>query len=101
MRPTKPPRLKLRKARKGDRRALWVIAHLGREIGTGFGEGERSAAEAALARYILRNRTFQFGDGDPNQVLIGDVLAIYAQKHGPTIARPKGLAVEIERLAEF
>jgi integrase len=100
MRPTKPPRLKLRRARKG-RRALWVIAHLGREISTGTGQGERAAAEAALARYILGNRQPQFGNGDPDQTLIGDALAIYAQKHGPSVARPRELGLEIERLADF
>lgn len=38
---------------------------------------------------------------DPHQVLIGDCLSVYCEKHGPTIARPEGLAIEIERLAEF
>jgi integrase len=91
----------LRRARKGDRRALWIIAHLGREISTGAGESERAAAEAALARYILGSRQPQFGNGDPDQVLIGDALAIYAENHGPTVARPQGLGLEIEKLADF
>ena len=36
MRPIQPPRLKLRRARKG-RRALWVIKDREREVSTGCG----------------------------------------------------------------
>jgi integrase len=100
MRPIQPPRLKLRSARKW-RRALWVIKDREREISTGFGKSERAKAEIALAEYITKTRQPSFGDGHPNQVLIGDCLSVYADKHGPTIARPDGLAVEVERLAEF
>src|SRR6516225_2667456 len=102
MRPTQPPRLKLRAARpdKGLR-AGWVIKHEEREIRTGAGEGERTKAERALAEYILKHHEPSFGDGNPAQVLIGDVLSTYVDRHGPHIKRPDGLAVEIERLAEF
>ena len=100
MRPIQPPRLKLRRARKG-RRALWIIKDQEREISTGFGAGERPKAEIALANYLLKNRRPSFGDGNSAEVLIGDCLAEYCEKHGPTIARPDGLAIEIERLAEF
>ena len=100
MRPIQPPRLKLRRARKG-RRAIWVIKDREREISTGIGEGERGKAEIAFAEYLVKNRQPFFGDGRPNQVLIGDCLAVYCDKHGPKIARPDGLALEVERLAEF
>jgi integrase len=100
MRPTQPPRLKLRRARKG-RRALWVIKDREREVSTGFGESERRKAEIAFADYLVKNRQPSFGDGHPNQVLIGDCLAVYCEKHGATIARPDGLAIEVERIAEF
>ncbi len=100
MRPTQPPRLKLRRARKG-RRAIWVIKDCEREISTGAGQSERGKAEIALANYLIKNRRPAFGDGHPDQVLIGDCLAEYCEKHGPTIARPAGLALEVERLAEF
>jgi integrase len=66
-----------------------------------FGESERRKAEIAFADYLVKNRQPSFGDGHPNQVLIGDCLAVYCEKHGPTIARPDGLALEVERLAEF
>ena len=100
MRPIQPPRLKLRRARKG-RRALWIIKDREREISTGASKSERGKAEIAFAEYLVKNRQPSFGDGDPNQVLIGDCLAVYCEKHGPSIARPDGLAVEVERLAEF
>lgn len=100
MRPIQPPRLRLRPARKG-RNAMWVIKDREREISTGAGESERGKAEIAFAEYLIKNRQPTFGDGHPNQVLIGDCLAIYCEKHGPTIARPNGLALEVERLAEF
>ena len=63
------------------------------EISTGAGAGERAKAEIALANYLLKNRRPSFGDGHPDQVLIGDCLAEYCEKHGPTIARPDGLAL--------
>jgi integrase len=85
---------------RGNRRR-WIIKHLEREIGTGASEGERAKAEAALADYLVKSRQPSFGDGHPAQVLIGDCLAVYCEKHGPTIARPDGLALEVERLAEF
>ena len=88
MRPIQPPRLKLRSARKG-RNAMWVIKDREREISTGAREGERRKAEIALAEYLIKNRQPFFGDGYPHQVLIGDCLAIYCEKHGPTIARPR------------
>src|ERR1700732_2862080 len=100
MRPIQPPRLKLRKARKG-RRALWIIKDEERAISTGFGQVEREKAEIELADYIGRTRRPDFGDGHPNQVLIGDCLAAYCEHHGPKVARPYRLAAAIERLADF
>jgi integrase len=100
MRPIQPPRLKLRPARKG-RNAIWVIKDQEREVSTGCRKGERAKAEIALAEYITKTRRPSFGDGNIHQVLIGDCLSVYCDKHGTTIARPNGLALEVERLAEF
>ena len=79
MRPIQPPQLKLRRARKG-RRSIWVIKDREREISTGAGEGERGKAEIAFAEYLVKNHQPFFGDGRPNQVLIGDCLAVYCDK---------------------
>src|SRR5262249_36571580 len=100
MRPIQPPRLKLRAARKG-RNAIWVIKDREREISTGWGQSERAKAEIALAEYITKTRLPSFGDGHPAEVLIGDCLSVYCEKHGPAVARPDGLALEVERLAEY
>jgi integrase len=100
MRPIQPPRLKLRAARKG-RNAIWVIKDREREISTGCSQSERAKAEIALAEYITKTRQPSFGNGHPAEVLIGDCLSVYCEKHGPTVARPEGLALEVERLAEY
>ena len=100
MRPTLPPRLRLRRARR-NRNSLWVIKDREREISTGCREGERTEAEVAFADYIARTRQPSFGRGHPTEVLIGDCLSVYCDKHGPTLARPDGLAAEIDRLSEF
>jgi integrase len=84
---------------RGARR--WIIMHRRKEISTGAGESERAKAEAALAAYIIKSRQPSFGDGSPAQVLIGDCLAVYCDKHGPQTARPDGVALEVESLAEF
>jgi integrase len=80
---------------------MWIIKDREREISTGCGKSERAKAEIALAEYITQTRQPSFGNGDSAQVLIGDCLSVYCEKHGPTIARPDGLALEVERLAEY
>jgi len=99
MRPKQPPRLVLRRGRGKHKR--WIIKHLEREISTGAGESECAKAEAALAEYIIKSRQPAFGEGNPAQVLIGDCLAVYCDRHGPQTARPGGVALEVESLAEF
>ena len=100
MRETKPARLLLRGAR-GNRKAHYIIKDNGKEWSTGYGEGERRKAETALAEHIGKTRRPQFGDGRPNQVKVGDCLAIYADKQGPNSARKNGPAFEIDKLADF
>jgi hypothetical protein len=70
MRPIQPPRLKLRRGRKG-RRALWVIKDREREVSTGFGESERGKAEIAFAEYLFKNRQPFFGDCSGVSALLG------------------------------
>jgi hypothetical protein len=53
-----------------------------REISTGARAGERSQAEIALAEFIGKTRKPQFGRGRPDEVLIGDCLAHYADNRG-------------------
>jgi integrase len=101
MRPVLPPRLKKRRARKKGRPNYWVIKDQEQEISTGLREDQRPEAEIRLAEYTLQTRRPAFGKGDPNTVIIGDALTAYVEGRGTKSARPDGLAVEIERLAEF
>ena len=64
---SKSARLYLRQRRQ--RTAVWVILDSGREISTGAGESDISAAEEALADHTGRKYLAEFGEGHPSQVL--------------------------------
>jgi integrase len=49
-----------------------------REIRLGIGEGDRAAAERALAAYLEKKHKRHFGGGDPAEVLVADCLLEYA-----------------------
>jgi integrase len=100
MRKTLPPRLALRSAQK-DRHANWVVRHGTIEIRTGCRESERCEAEIKLAQYIVQTRRPEFSDGDPYQISVADVLIYYNEGHGDKIARPDGLASELDKLGAF
>jgi integrase len=101
MRPRREPRIEWRKPRPDKSQAgVWVIRDGRKEISTGEGKEQRSEADLALAAYITKNREPEFGDGHPNEVLIGDCLSFYADEKG-SATRPVALAKEIERLSEF
>lgn len=74
-RPAKPARLLLR--RRAGRPATFVILDHGHEVGTGFGPEDQPSAEAALASYLADKHQPDFGDGDPRQVAVADVLTHY------------------------
>ncbi len=96
---SKGARLWLRKRR--GRPSRWVILDGGAEFLTGAGENDISAAEKALAEHIARKRRPGFKNGDPNRVLIADVLAEYGEKHGPTTERPQLIGGAISKLLDF
>ena len=95
----KPPRLYLR-ARSGRERA-WVILNSGKEIGTGAGEKNVRAAEAALEEYLGSKRHANFGRGHPASVLIDDVLAEYGDNHAPTTRRADLIGIAMDHLLGF
>lgn len=70
-----PPRLHLR--RREGRDPVFVILDRGREVSTGCGLDRQREAEEALARYIAAKHEPEFGDGDPRQVWVADVLTYY------------------------
>ena len=85
-----PPRLYLRKRRDGAN--TWIILDCGQQISTGALADDRRAAEEALENYLGRKHRPSFGDGHPTRVAVADVLSAYAEKHGPTTARPDLIA---------
>jgi len=98
-RPAKPPRLYLRERR--GREPQWVILDRGQERGTGFGQGREREAEEAFADYLAEKHTADWGDGDPAQVPVADVLTLYATERAPNIASPETAGHRIDRLLEF
>lgn len=115
-RPSKGPRLYLRKGRVHTRTGqaipdVWYIRDGSTEISTGCGpDGLHGpdGAEAALAAYIerkvrasvqARNRTD--GPLDPSDVLIAEVLELYARERAPHLSDPVSVAGWIRALLDF
>src|SRR3984893_44094 len=96
---SKGARLYLRQRR--HRTAVWVILDHGREISTGAGESDISAAEEALANHIGQKHRPDFGEGHPSRVLIADALSEYGEKHAPTTRRPDLVGGAIGKLLDF
>jgi integrase len=96
---SKGPRLYLRERRQ--RTTVWVILDHGREISTGAGESDISAAEEALANYIGEKHRPDFGAGHPSRVLLADALSEYGEKHAPTTCRPDLIGSAIGKLVDF
>lgn len=110
-RPSKGPRLYLRPARPEKRQeAGWVIRDGSRELGTGCGPDDREGAEVALARYIIDKHATQNAAGraadrdrvrDPSEILIADVLGVYARERAPFVADPASASHRIESLLNY
>ena len=103
-RKAKGARLYLRAART-DRAAdaVWVIRDGGREVSTGCGEGRLSDAERALAAYIASKHVpaARSSTGDPADVLVADVLTLYARERAPSLSDPVSVSGWIEHLLDF
>jgi len=96
-RPNLGPRLRFLRKR-GRYYITWTEHHRSREQSTGT--ADRREAEIALAEFLhLRTRTA--GPRDPSEVLVTDVLADYAEEHGPKTAAPWRIAAAIAVLARF
>lgn len=97
-RPRKPARLW---QRPDD--GAWVILDGGKQHRTGHcGEGGRGAAEDALRDFLVgRQAQSRVGPAQPSEVVVGEVLALYAREVGPTLASTATLAASIKALAPF
>ncbi|MET4683724.1 tyrosine-type recombinase/integrase [Brevundimonas faecalis] len=106
-RPSKGPRLFLRKARPEKRQAsVWVIRDGAKEVGTGCGPGEVAEAGLRLAEYIQAKwtpapATGTNGPTDPTDVLIADVLSLYADGKAAKAPDPKAVRARLSALLEF
>jgi len=107
-RPSKGPRLFLRKARPAKRQAAaWVIRDGAAEVGTGCGPDDAGGAEQALAAYIQAKWSPKPGDAradgasDPSDILVADVLNLYAAGKGPTAPDPSAVKARLDALLSF
>jgi integrase len=104
---TKGPRLYLRAARPAKRQeAGWVIRDGSKEISTGCSPERVGEAEQALRAYLETkwSPTVAAGpDGvsDPADVLVADVLTLYATEKGPRAPDPSALKARLAALLEF
>ena len=81
--------------------ARWVIRDGSLKRSTGLPRRDAEGAERALQQYIAEKHDPRRHDGDPDRVLIVDVLNVYAQDIAPQHARPKETASRIRRLAAW
>ncbi|MCD0417290.1 site-specific integrase [Rubrivivax sp. JA1024] len=91
------PRLRFLEKR-GCYYIVWSEAGRSRERSTG--SADRRIAENALAAF-LHVRTRDAGPRDPAEILITDVLADYAEEHGPETASPWRIAAAVKALVPF
>ncbi len=102
-RKAKGARLYLRSARS-DRaaEAVWVIRDGANEVSTGCPEARLADAERRLADYIAAKHVpARPSTGDSAEVLIADVLALYARERVPHLADPRSARMWIGHLDEF
>lgn len=102
---SKGPRLWLQPARKRDdgtiERTVWLIRDGSVKRSTGYGPRDAGKAQTALADYILsKTNGPRARDRDPAQVMVADVIAIYAADVAPKHSRPKETAARLGNLLE-
>jgi hypothetical protein len=101
------PRLWFQPARR-DRNGyidagVWTIRDgpIKRRLGLGA-DADSSALEDALADYILGKRKIpRERDRHPAEIMIADVLSIYAEDVAPRQERPREVAARLSKLLEF
>ena len=106
-RKSKGPRLYLR-SRRHDRGAgeVWVVRDGPKEFSTGFGPDRLAAAEQALGEYIAKKWTPQglvrdHRARDPADVLVAEVIALYAMEKAPRVADPVSCQGRMDAILGF
>ncbi len=106
-RPAKGPRLWLQPARRDKagaviEQAVWCIRDGSSKRSTGIGDSEAGSppqeAVDALRVYLNGQATPRKRDRDPSEILISDVVAIYAEDKAEKHSRPKDTADRLERI---
>ncbi|MBA5779550.1 site-specific integrase [Stappia sp. F7233] len=81
---------------------VWIIRDGSVKRRTGCSEGDRASAEKALADYIVsKHSVSRKNNRAPAEILIADVLNLYAAEVAPKHARPHETAARIEFLLDF
>lgn len=103
----KGPRLWLQPARRDaagnvSEAAVWCIRDGTKKRSTGVGKGKTGqppqAAIEALTEYLNARATPRPRDRDPSQILIANVVAVYAEDKAHEHARPKDTADRLDRI---
>lgn len=108
-RPAKGPRLWLQPARRDvqgnvTEPAVWCIRNGSSKRSTGIGDVQAGSppplAVDALRQYLNTKATPRPRDRDPSQILIANVVAIYAEDKAHTHSRPKDTADRLARILD-
>lgn len=98
-RPAKGPRLYRR--RRHGREVFWVIRDGKYEESTGCPEHDIEGAETALEVYLTKKRRGGAVSSRPAEILIADVLDLYARDRAPEVKAPEVLIYTVETLAKW
>lgn len=104
---SKGPRLYLRPARPEKRQdSVWIIRDGPKEVSTGCGPERAGEAEQALRDYLEAKWTPPAavgpgGASDPADILVADVLTLYAADKGPKAPDPRAVKARLAALLEF
>ena len=105
-RPAKPPRLWLQPERRDAdggllEHATWVILDRGKKKRTGCREDQLGQAEGKLEEHLAQKRTTRPGRRHPSQILVADILNLYAAEKGVKHARPEDTEQRVATLLDY
>lgn len=108
-RPAKGARLYLRQGRIDARTgrplaAIYFIRDGAKNISTGFGPERLAEAEVALANYLTEKAAASRPKGralEPEEVLIDEVVALYAREKAPSLADPGSASARLTAILDW
>lgn len=108
-RPRNAPRLRLKKVgacgETGKPVRIWYIRDRDQGHSTGARESDLAGAEAALARYLDQKADRRAPTREqlwsPADVLVADVIDLYAKERAPTLADPGSARARLAALLDF